>query len=135
MKKLKSYLEKWIKFEVQETHEEGIYQIYAGISNKGKQADISVHGFDLYFGKEKALTKDIHEYGFCSADSFKRAVIISLYYISKISAEEIVGDHIVSVIRKGKQLEHTDISKYIWEGKSEDCPEKWSVYMDLRKLE
>lgn len=135
MKKIKSYLEKWIKFEVHDTNEDGIYQIYAGISKKGTQADISTHGFNLYFGKDKTLTEDIHEYGFSSVDSFKKSVVISLYYMSRISAEQIVGEHIVGAIRKGKLLEHTDISKYIWEGKSVDCPEKWSIYIDLRTLE
>lgn len=135
MKKIISFLENWIKLEVHDTNEEGIYQIYAGVPKEGIQADVSIHGFNIYFGNDKNLTKDIHEYGFSSVGSFKRAVIISLYYISRISAEEIVGEHIVSAIRKGKQLEHTDISKYIWEGKSDDCPEKWSIYIDLRSLE
>ncbi|NLZ95715.1 MAG: hypothetical protein GX921_07830 [Bacteroidales bacterium] len=135
MKKIISFLEKWIKLEVHDTNEEGVYQIYAGVSKNGIQADVSTHGFNLYFGNEEALTKDIHEYGFSSVDSFKRAVIISLYYISRISAEEIVGEHIVAAIRKGNSLEHTDVSKYIWEGNSEDCSEKWSIYIDLRNLE
>jgi hypothetical protein len=135
MKKLQSFLEKWVKFQVYDTDVEGIYQIYAGVSKNGIQADFSIHGFNLYFGKDKMLTKDLHEYGFTSVDSFKRAAVISLYYISRISAEEIVGEHIIKAIRNGKPFEYTDVNKYIWEAKSQDCPEKWSVYMDLRKLE
>lgn len=135
MKKIQGFLEKWTKFEIYDTDKEGIYQIYAGISKNGKHADLSNHGFNLFFGKEKNLTKDIHEYGFSSVDSFKRAVIISLYYISKISAEEIVCEYIVNALRKGKVLEHTDVNYYIWEAISEDCPKKWSIYMDLTKLE
>ena len=52
-----------------------------------------------------------------------------------MSAEEIVSEYIINAIRKGKPLYETDVEKYIWEGKSEDCPEKWSIYVDLRNLE
>lgn len=135
MKKIKSYLEKWINFQVHDTNEEGIYQIYAGVSKEGIMVDISSHGFNLYFGNNKTLTEDIHEYGFSSTNSFKKAVIITLYYISRMSAQEIIGEHIVAAIRKGKQVDHTDTSKYIWEGNAQDCPGKWSIYIDLRKLE
>lgn len=135
MKKLRHFLDKWIKLEVYDTDEEGIYQIYAGVSKDGMQADLSNHGFNLFFGKEKTLTNDIHDYGFTSIDSFKRAAIISLYNISRLSATEIVGEHIINAIRKGRALEYIDVNKYIWEAKSHDCPERWSIYMDLRELE
>lgn len=135
MKKLQCFLEKWVNQKVYETEEEGIYQIYAGVSKNGVEADFSRHGFNLYFGKDKMLTKDFHEYGFTTVDSFKRAAILYLYYTSKISAQKIISDHIVNAIRKGKPLEYTHLDKYIWEAKSQDCPEKWSVYIDLRELE
>ncbi len=135
MKKLKAFLEKWIKFEIYETEKDGIYQIYAGVSKEGKRADLSNHGFNLYFGNSKSVTKGFHEYGFTSVDAFKKAAVLSLYYISRISAEEIVGEYIINAIRNGKPINETDVDKYIWEGKSEDCPEKWSIYLDLRKLE
>ena len=135
MKKIKSFLEKWIKFEIYDTEEEGIYQIYAGISKDGRNADLTIHGFNLYFGNKEILTEDYHEYGFNSINAFKKGVILSLYYVSKITAEEIVGDYIINAIRKGKPFEYNDVSKYIWEGKATDCPEKWSIFIDLRKLE
>lgn len=135
MKKIKSFLEQWIKFEIYDTEVEGIYQIYAGVSKNGKTADLSYHGFNLYFGNSKSATKNYHEYGFTSLDSFKKAAILSLYYIARISAEEIVSEYIINAIRDGKPFSETDVDKYIWEGKSEDCPEKWSIYVDLRELE
>lgn len=135
MKKIKSFLDKWIKFKVYDTEEDGIYQIYAGISKDGTHADLSIHGFNLYFGNKDILTKDYHEYGFNSINAFKKGVILSLYYVSRISAEEIVGDYIINAIRKGKPFEYSEVNKYIWEGKATDCPEKWSVFIDLRKLE
>lgn len=135
MKKLKEFLENWITFEVYDTETEGIYEIYAGISKDGIMADLSTHGFNLYFGNNKTITKNHHEYGFKSVSDFKKGAILSLYYISRISAEEIVGEYIINAIRKGKAFEYSEVDKYIWEGKSEGCPEKWSVYMDLRGLE
>ena len=63
MEKIQGFLEKWTKFEIYDTDKEGIYQIYAGISKNGKHADLTDHGFNLFFEKEKNLTKDIHEYG------------------------------------------------------------------------
>lgn len=109
--------------------------MYAGVSKNGIQADFSKHGFNLFFGKEKQITNNIHEYGFNSKETFKRAVVIPLYYISRISAEQIVSEHIVNAIRKGRELDNIDIDTYIWEAKSQDCPEKWAIYMDLRSLE
>ena len=41
MKKIKDFLEQWIKFEIYDTEEEGIYQIYAGVSKDGIKADLS----------------------------------------------------------------------------------------------
>ena len=135
MRKIKEFLEEWIHFKIHETEVEGIYQIYSGISKDGVKADLSNHGFNLYFGNSKSVTKNYHEYGFGSVESFKKAAILSLYFISKMSAEEIVSEYIINAIRKGKPLYETDVEKYIWEGKSIDCPEKWSIYVDLRNLE
>ena len=50
MKKIKDFLEQWIKFEIYDTEEEGIYQIYAGVSKDGVKADLTPHRFNLYFG-------------------------------------------------------------------------------------
>lgn len=136
MKKLKEFLQKWIKFEIYDTDEEGIYQIYAGVASKdGVRPDLTTHGFNLYFGNSKSTTTGYHEYGFNSAESFKKGTILSLYYISRVSAEEIVGQHIVNAVRKGTPVTETEVTKYIWEGKSQGCPEKWSIYIDLRELE
>ena len=135
MKKLKHFLEQWIRFEIYDTDEEGIYQIYAGISKNGTEVDLTNHGFNLYFGNSKSVTKNHPEYGFKSVELFKKASVLALYYISRISAEEIVGDYIINALRKGKPIDETDPEKYIWEGKAKDCPEKWSIYIDLRKLE
>lgn len=135
MKRLKVFLEKWIKFEVYETETEGIYQIYAGISKNENEVDLSLHGFNLFFGTNNNLTQNYHDYGFKTADSFKKAAIYSLYYTSVISAREIVGDCIVDTFRNGRLLHETDPAKYIWEAKAMDNPEKWSIYMDLRNLE
>ena len=134
MKKVKLFLDKWIKFEIFDTETEGIYQIYAGTANKN-QIEISTHGFNLYFGSNKSLTKNYDEYGFKSINTFKRAVVLSLYYLSRISAEEIVSEHIINTLRKDIPLEDTNPENYIWEGRSPDNPEKWSVFIDLRKLE
>ena len=135
MKKIKDFLEQWIKFEIYDTEEEGIYQIYAGVSKDGIKADLSPHGFNLYFGNSKNATDKYYEYGFSTLESFKKGTMLALYYISRISAEEIVGQYIVDAVRKGKEVSQTDVKKYIWEGKTQDCPEKWSVYIDVRSLE
>lgn len=135
MKKLKEFLEKWINFEIFETDKEGIYQIYAGVSKDGIRADLSTHGFNLYFGNSKTTTNCYHDYGFSSIDLFKKGTILSLYYIAKISAEEIVGQHIINAVRKGNSVTEFDVKKYIWEGRSQGCPERWSIYIDLRNLE
>lgn len=135
MKKIREFLEKWIKFEIYDTEDEGIYQIYAGIAKNSKEVDLSIHGFNLYFGDSKSTTSGYHDYGFSSLDTFKKAAILSLYYISRISAEEIVGEHIINAIRKGKSITEKDARKYTWEGKSQGCPERWSVFIDLRELE
>lgn len=135
MKKLKTFLEKWMKFNIYETDDEGIYHIYAGISQNGEGVDLSIHGFNLYFGNSKNVTNSFEDYGFQSVESFKKAAVFSLYYISLINAEEIVGGYIVDSLRKGKPLRETEIQKYIWEGISPDCPGKWSVFIDLRALE
>ena len=113
MKKLKTFLEEWIRFDIYETEKEGIYQIYSGVSKEGKEPDFSDHGFNLYFGNSKTVTKNFHEYGFSSVDAFKRAAILALYYISRISAEEIVGQHIITAIRKGQPLNETNVRKSI----------------------
>ncbi|MGV8963739.1 MAG: hypothetical protein ACOH2V_10235 [Candidatus Saccharimonadaceae bacterium] len=135
MKKIKSFLEKWIKFEMYDTDIRGIYQIYSGIAKNSNEVDLSNHGFNLYFGSNKTLIKDYHEYGFNSVEAFKNAVIYSLYYISLLSAEEIVGEHIINSFRDAKPLKENEIHKYIWQGKAKDNPEKWSIYIDLRNLE
>ncbi|MDD2475759.1 MAG: hypothetical protein PHI32_07595 [Dysgonamonadaceae bacterium] len=132
--KIKDFLEKWIKFEIYETDVESIYQIYSGISKNGVKVDLSTHGFNLYFGS-KDMIKNYQQYGFNSLDSFKKAAVISLYQISRISAEEIVKEHIKKANKNGNPVKETNYKKYIWEGKSVDCPEKWSIYMDLRELE
>ena len=135
MNTVKAFLEKWIKFEIYETDEGGIYQIYAGIAKNCDEVDLSTHGFNLYFGNSESLTKNYYEYGFSTAEAFKVAVVYSLYYIAVLSAEEIVAEHIVKAFRSGKRISDTKIHKYISEGHSTDCPGKWSVYIDLRKLE
>ena len=135
MKKLIEFLDKWINFEIYETDEGGIYQIYAGVSKEGVSADLSTHGFNLYFGNSKSVVEGYHEYGFNSADSFKKGTILSLYYISRISAQEIVGQHIINAVRKGNAVTDMNVNRYIWEGKSQGCPEKCSIYIDLRDLE
>ena len=132
--KIKGFLEKWIKFEIYETETESVYQIYAGISKNGKEVDLSTHGFNLYFGS-KDVIKDYQQYGFNSLDSFKKAAMISLYQISCISAEEIVKEYIEKANKNGKLIKKADFKKYIFERISHDCPEKWSIYMDLRELE
>ena len=133
MRKINSFLEQWIKFEVYDTDIDGLYQIHAGISLKGK-VNLTNHGFNIYFGNNKSLTSDYYEYGFNTIDSFKRATILSLYYIARITAEKIVGAHIIEALRKGKFINETNPQKYIWEGKSHDSLERWSIFMDLRKL-
>lgn len=83
----------------------------------------------------QTLTKNFEDFGFSSLRNFKRGTMLTLYYISKISAERIVGEYIVNSERRGKPIKQTDVNKYIWEGESEDCLGKWSVYIDLRQLE
>lgn len=134
MDNIKNFLDKWIKFKVFETQTEGIYQIYAGFSTKGN-IDFSIKGFNLYFGSDKSLSYDYRDYGFTSLNSFKRAALLSLYFIARLSAEEIVGEHIINAIRKGNLVHEVNPKKYIWEGKSDDDLQRWSIFMDLRKLE
>ena len=131
---LKSFLDKWIQFKLYDTQTEGVYQIYAGIFSKGN-IDLTNHGFNLYFGNDKSLSYDYKDYGFISLNSFKRATVLSLYFIARISAEEIVAEHIINALRSGKIINETNPRKYIWEGKSDDGLQRWSIFMDLSKLE
>lgn len=134
MIKVKSFLEKWIQFKVYETQTEGIYQIYAGIFLKEK-IDLTNQGFNLYFGTDKSLSYDFRDYGFTSLNSFKKAALLSLYFIARISAEEIVAEYIINAVRSGKVINETNPREYIWEGKSDDGLQRWSIFMDLSNLE
>ena len=134
MNKIKSFLDKWIKFKVYDTQKDGIYQIYAGIFLKG-EIDLSNKGFNLYFGSDKSLSYDYKEYGFTSLNSFKRAAVLSLYFIARVTAEEIVAEHIINAIRSGMMINETNPRKYIWEGESDDGLQRWSIFMDFSKFE
>ena len=134
MKKTKLFLDQWVLFEIFETETRGLYEINAGVTSNGTEVNLSVEGYDLFFGSSNRMAEKYSDYGFETMNELKQAAVSCLYYTCLSSAYKLVGQHIVNLLKSGSIVPTVDAKNLIYGGRSTDDPDMFAIYMDIRVL-